>query len=158
MSQQLSTKAAATIYGRFINLLGDRQDLQSIFSLPIDKLRSVGLSYSKASYVKNISNFFISNPNLEDKIVYCPDDEVSDALMQIKGVGQWTVDMLLIFYLQREDVLPLGDLIVRKRLAQIFGVDANTKVGKTKITELMEPYRPHRSYLSRLMWISNDQS
>lgn len=151
VSQQLSTKAAATIYSRFEKLFPESTPtLNGVIEIDREKLRSAGLSYSKAEYAKNVAQYFMNNEvtNLIDK----SDQEIISDLTSIKGVGTWTVQMLLIFKLNRPDILPLEDLIVRKGIMSILDVNEYDKESKAYIIEHANRWKPHRSYISRLMW------
>ena len=153
VSQQLSTKAAATIYRRFTNLFNNNQvDLDILLSKDDDELRSAGLSYSKSSYVKNVASYFLNEKQQSINWSTLEDQNIISELTQIKGVGIWTVQMILIFKLNRPDVLPLDDLIVRKGLINVLNLNPDTPKIKTVLTDLTSHWRPHRSYVSRLMW------
>ena len=111
VSQQLSVKAAATIWQRFLVLFKDGYPHAKILlKMKDDKLRSVGLSYQKAGYLKNIARFSSEKTLDYAKLRSKPDEELIEYLVEIKGVGRWTVEMLLMFSLNREDILPLDDL------------------------------------------------
>ena len=98
----------------------------------------------------------IENPELNTGLSEMSDEELVKKLTSIKGVGEWTVQMLLIFVLDRHDVLPLDDLIVRKGIIFHYGLDETDKKVKSKCTEVAENWRPYRSFASRYMWASKD--
>ena len=153
VSQQLSTKAAATIYRRFTDLFKNNQvDLDILLSKDDDELRSAGLSYSKSSYVKNVASYFLNVKQQDINWNTIEDQNIISELTQIKGVGVWTVQMILIFKLNRPDVLPLDDLIVRKGLINILNINPDTPNIKTVLTDIASQWQPYRSYVSRLMW------
>jgi len=157
ISQQLSTKAAASIHQRFLEFVGEDHDKQTFISINNDSLRSLGLSYSKIKYIKNIAQFFLDNPTFAYDITSMADEEIIEKLVQIKGVGVWTVQMLLIFTLGSEDVLPLDDLIVRKGIIYHYGLDETAKDIKQQCMNVGENWKPYRSTGSRYMWAAKDQ-
>lgn len=157
VSQQLSTKAAASIHQRFLDAVGENHDKRLLIEMDDEKLRSLGLSYSKIKYIKNIALFFLDNPVFENEISFMTDKEIVDRLVQIKGVGEWTVQMLLIFTIGSEDVLPLDDLIVRKGIIFHYGLDETAKDIKQQCIDVAESWRPYRSTGSRYMWAAKDQ-
>ena len=110
VSQQLSVKAADTIYNRFLDLFRGRKfDGNYLLEIEHDKLRGAGLSNSKSRYVKNVADFFKRENFQESDWVNMTDDEVLAKLTQIKGVGEWTAQMILIFKMNRPDVFPVLD-------------------------------------------------
>lgn len=156
ISQQLSVKAAQTIYNRFTNRLGIETDLLLLENISLQELRGLGLSKQKSHYVKNVASFFLEEQNQNLNWATLSDEDITDRLTKIKGVGVWTVHMLLIFNLNRPDVLPLGDLIVRKGLTSVLGVNETGKELIQALTLHCEKWRPFRSYVSRLMWEAKD--
>ena len=131
VSQQLSTKAAATIYDRFIHLFEDKVPTpENLIKISVEKLRAVGLSNQKASYVKNIAEHFIQNPRDKKYWNKRSDDEIIQELTSIKGVGVWTVQMVLMFTLKREDIFPINDLIIRNSVIKYYKI---TDQGKEQL-------------------------
>ena len=106
ISQQLSTKVAKVIFQRFLDLFGKKEPTaKEILEIPVEKFRSIGFSNAKAGYVHNVCKFFVEH-NLTDARLYkMSNEEVIELLTQIKGVGRWTVEMILMFTLAREDVI-----------------------------------------------------
>ena len=105
MSQQLNTKVADIIYKRFLALYGsDEPTSKQVLSTPAEKLRSIGLSNAKVNYVHNVAAFCIEHKITDKKLLSMTNEEVIELLTQIKGVGRWTVEMLLMFTLGREDL------------------------------------------------------
>ena len=154
VSQQLSTKAAATIYGRLRALMPqcgvptpDAIQLQSD-----EALRGVGLSRQKVSYVRDLSQRVINGSLKTDAFATLADDEVIAQLTQIKGIGRWTADMILIFRLARPDVLPVGDLGIVKAVQKAYGL-RKTPDAK-RLLKIGEPWRPYRSIASWYLWRS----
>jgi DNA-3-methyladenine glycosylase II len=155
VSQQLSTKAAATIYGRFLDLFDNRYpDIETVLNFSIEELRAVGLSRQKASYIQNVATFFQRKAAVDWSKL--SDDEIIDQLTEIKGVGKWTVEMILIFTLERLDVLPLGDLAIRNRMIQLYEVTITGRALKPELTEIAESWRPYRSVACRYLWAWGD--
>jgi DNA-3-methyladenine glycosylase II len=144
VSQQLSTSAAATIYGRFINSLDDKNSVSDqILNKSTDELRSYGLSYQKASYIQNVARHFEQNRLHDTDWRGWSDEDIIQELTKIKGVGRWTVEMILMFSLFREDVLPLDDLIIRNNMiADLYAI--------------AEHWRPYRTYACRYLWAAKD--
>src|SRR4051812_10072151 len=111
MSQQLNTKVARVIYKRFLEIFnGEEPTPQQVLGISYDTLRAVGLSNAKVNYVQNVARFCIDNEVTDAKLMSLSNEEVLDLLTQIKGVGKWTVEMLLMFTLGREDVFSVDDL------------------------------------------------
>lgn len=155
VSQQLSTKAAATIYGRFLDLFHNRYpDIETVLNFSIDDLRAVGLSRQKATYIQNVAAFFQHKVAVDWSKL--SDDEIIEQLTQIKGVGQWTVEMILIFTLNRLDVLPLDDLAIRTRMVQRYEVTTTGRALKPELTEIAASWRPYRSVACRYLWAWGD--
>ncbi|MEM6317315.1 MAG: DNA-3-methyladenine glycosylase 2 family protein [Bacteroidota bacterium] len=155
--QQLSGKAASTIHRRFLNLFENGYPHpQQILDFPIEALRSVGLSRQKASYIQNVAHFFVENKLLEKDWAGETDQAIIEQLTIIKGVGQWTVEMILMFTLGRMDVLPLDDLVVKNSMIRLYGVEAKGRALKKKLLAIAEPWRPYRTIASLYLWESQD--
>jgi DNA-3-methyladenine glycosylase II len=158
VSQQLSIKAAATIWGRFLDLFKDRYpDPKILLKMKDDKLRAVGLSYQKASYLKNIAAFSLDK-TLDYKVLKSKtDDELIDYLIEIKGVGRWTVEMLLMFSLNRTDVFPLDDLGIQNGIKSLYHLEPKTKKELYSWMEgVAEKWRPYRSLACMYIWRYKD--
>lgn len=156
VSQQLSTTAAATIYKRFEQRLDGDVSPANVLSVEDTELRALGFSGQKARYVKEVANYWTTNPRIEQDIWHMKDDDIVKSLTSIKGVGEWTVQMILIFGLDRPDVLPLGDLIVRKGIIHHYGLDETDKKVLDRCKDAVALWRPYASYGSRYMWLSKD--
>ncbi|WP_317897189.1 DNA-3-methyladenine glycosylase family protein [Aurantibacillus circumpalustris] len=158
VSQQLSVKAAATIWGRFLDLFKDRYpDAKILLKINDDKLRAVGLSYQKAGYLKNIARFSLDK-TLEYKLLKSKtDDELIDYLIEIKGVGRWTVEMLLMFSLKRDDVFPVDDLGIQNGIKILYNLNSeNKKQLYSQMLEIAENWRPYRSIACMYIWRHKD--
>ncbi|HIM26563.1 MAG TPA: DNA-3-methyladenine glycosylase 2 family protein [Candidatus Marinimicrobia bacterium] len=149
--QQLSGKAAATIYKRFKNLFPENKHFTPIMvkERSHEELRSAGLSNQKASYIHNIANAFYTGAIPKD-IDTIGDNEVIECLTIIKGVGPWTAKMFLMFTLNRPDVFPVTDLGIQKGFQLFFQFDVlpSTK----KMMEIAEAWRPYRTLASWYLW------
>ena len=154
VSQQLSTKAAATIYGRLRALMPQSgvPTPDAILLQSDEALRAVGLSRQKVSYVRDLSQRVVNGSLKTDAFALLTDDEVIAQLTQIKGIGRWTADMILIFRLARPDVLPVGDLGIVKAVQKAYGL-RKTPDAK-RLLKIGEPWRPYRSIASWYLWRS----
>ena len=153
--QQLSGKAASTIHGRFLQLFPDGYPYpETLQSMSIEDLRAVGLSRQKATYIHNVAAFFDEKNIKEDYWEDKSDDEIIDFLTQIKGVGKWTVQMILMFSLQRPDVFPVDDLGIQKGIAQLYELSEEKKALKKRMVQIAESWKPYRTYASWYIWRS----
>ena len=157
VSQQLSTTAAATIYSRFSDMVMDTSNPENIINIEVEDLRAVGLSYQKTNYIKNVCDFWLSDIGDEQIFQEQSDTEIIQKLTKIKGVGEWTVHMLLIFHFQRPNILPLGDLIVRNGIVYFYNLDPASKNVLHECKEVTKHWQPYASYGSRYMWAFKDQ-
>ncbi|MFL5894494.1 MAG: DNA-3-methyladenine glycosylase family protein [Thermoleophilaceae bacterium] len=155
VGQQLSTKAARTIYERMIQLYdGETPTPQQIIATNPDDLRAAGLSRAKAAYLRDLAEHIVDGELPVDDLAELPDEEVYAVLTAVKGLGRWTVDMFLIFHLGRPDVLPVGDLGIRRGVQINYGLDELPKAAE--LERIAEPWRPHRSLASLYLWESLD--
>ena len=153
VSQQLSVKAADTIFNRFLDLFDNRYPTpQQILDKDPEILRGCGLSYQKANYIKNIATYWIENKDTMPDWLKLSDDAIISELTQIKGVGKWTVQMILMFRLNRLDVFPIDDLGIRQGMIKIYGLHETGKDLIKKLHELAEPWQPYRSIACRYVW------
>ncbi len=155
VGQQLSTKAARSIYERLTTMFGDRTPSPAeLLAADPEAVRSVGLSRPKVAYMRDLAGR-VADGELElERLAELDDDEVSAQLTAVKGLGQWTADMFLIFHLGRPDVLPVGDLGVRRAVERAYGL--TTLPTADELVALAEPWRPHRSLASLYLWRSLD--
>ncbi len=159
ISQQLSAKAAATIHARFLQLFPNHHPTpQTLLALPPERLRSVGLSTQKARYVLATARFFLEHPHLETHLPTLSDEEVLQKLTQIKGVGTWTAQMVLIFTLQRPDVFPAGDGGIRQAMQTLYRLPSEGPALQSAMECRAERWRPFRSYACRFLWHWKDQA
>ena len=154
MSQQLSTKVAAVIHGRFLNLFpGGKPTAESILGLPPETLRSIGLSNAKVSYVQNVARFHLEKGMHPKLLASMSDEDVIAYLTEIKGVGRWTVEMLLMFALKREDVFPADDLGIQQAMTRLYALDpADKKKLKQDMQRIAAKWSPYRTYASMHLW------
>lgn len=154
MSQQLSTKVADLFHRRFLNLYSGKEPTpQQISTTPFETLRGIGLSNAKANYVLNVSNFFIDEKITDVKLYRMSNEDVIKYLTQIKGVGQWTVEMILMFTLGREDVFAVDDLGIQMAVKNLYQLRINeTKKLKKKMLVISESWSPYRTYACMYLW------
>ena len=154
MSQQLSTKVADVFHRRFLDLYaGKEPTAQQISVTAFETLRGIGLSNAKANYVLNVSNFFIDEKITDDGLHKMSNEEVIKYLTQIKGVGQWTVEMILMFTLGREDVFAVDDLGIQQAICKLYKIDAaDKKAMKEKMLSVSKKWSPYRTYACRYLW------
>jgi DNA-3-methyladenine glycosylase II len=153
ISQQISTKAAMSIGRKFEEILGgNRRTAAAVLARSDEELRSAGLSSSKLSSIRGIASRVADGSLNLRKLAKMPDADVATALRAIKGLGPWSVDMVLIFGLGRLDVLPIGDLGFRYGVKEWFGLkDAPSPI---ELEELAEPWRPYRTIATWYFWRS----
>ncbi|MDQ3934320.1 MAG: DNA-3-methyladenine glycosylase [Actinomycetota bacterium] len=155
VGQQLSTKAARSIYERLTGQFGGRTPTpQELIDADPETIRSAGLSRPKVAYMRSLAEHVLDGSLELDRLDELPDEEIAAELTAVKGLGEWTAHMFLIFHLQRPDVLPVGDLGVRNAVRQIYALDELPK--PAELVELGEPWRPHRSLAALYLWRSLD--
>jgi len=155
VGQQLSTKAARSIYERLTGLFGGRTPTPAeLLAADPEEVRSVGLSRPKVAYLRSLAEHVESGELELASLSELSDDEVSAQLTAVKGLGQWTADMFLIFHLGRPDVLPVGDLGIRRAVERAY--DLPEIPDAARLTEIGEPWRPNRSLASLYLWRSLD--
>lgn len=153
VSQQLSTKVATTIFNRFRALFPDNYPHpEMLAAIETERLRSVGLSNQKASYLQNVAAFSLQYDLENHDWDAMSDEEIIVFLTQIKGVGKWTAQMILMFTIGRPDVFPVDDLGIQQAMARLFGLDEKDKKIKHKMIELSEPWQPYRTVACRYLW------
>lgn len=153
VSQQLSVKAANTIFNRFCTLFPDNYPHPGLLSaIEKDRLRSAGLSGQKASYLQNVAAFSLEYDLENHRWDAMSDEDIIDFLTRIKGVGKWTAQMILMFTIGRPDVFPVDDLGIQQAMSRLYGLDEKNKNLKEQMIELAEPWRPYRTVASRYLW------
>jgi DNA-3-methyladenine glycosylase II len=157
VGQQLSTKAARTIYERMLALFDGRVPTpRELIEADPDAIRAAGLSRPKIAYLRDLAER-VEDGDLElERLVELPDDAVREQLTAVKGLGVWTADMFLIFHLGRPDVLPVGDLGVRRAVERAYGLEGLPSA--EELDRLGERWRPYRSLASLYLWESLDNA
>jgi DNA-3-methyladenine glycosylase II len=153
-SQQLSTKVAAVIYKRFLDLFeGKEPTPHEVLEIKPEQLRKIGFSNSKASYVHNVARFAIER-GLDSRVLNKMDnDELIEYLTEIKGVGRWTAEMIMMFALGREDVFAVDDLGIQVAMKKLFNLKiTDPKKLKRKMVLLSEAWSPYRTYACMYLW------
>jgi DNA-3-methyladenine glycosylase II len=153
VSQQLSVKAAATIFSRFLALFPERDGSptpEAILQVPLETLRGVGLSRQKASYLHDLSTRVVAGTLRLDELDELSDEQVMAALTEVKGVGRWTAEMILIFQLGRPDVLPVDDVGVLRSIQSVYGL--RRRPSAKQVLRMGERWRPYRSVASWYLW------
>jgi len=154
VSQQLSTKAAATIFGRLAALFPGNviPGHQAIAAIEDQTLRSVGLSSQKVSYLRDLCARLSDGRLVLDELDVLEDEEVIARLVAVKGFGRWTAEMFLMFRLHRPDVLPVGDLGIVNAVQRLYGL--RKRPDPKRLMKLGEPWRPYRSVACWYLWQS----
>ena len=154
VSQQLSIKAADTIFNRLLDLFEDRYPHpDKLRQIKTDKLRKAGLSQQKAGYVKNVAEFALQGDGLRYGVLrHQTNDDIINSLTQIKGVGRWTVEMLLMFPLDRKDVIAVDDLGIQLAMKRLYGLDQKGRELKVRMVEIAQRWKPYRSVVCKYLW------
>jgi DNA-3-methyladenine glycosylase II len=154
LGQQLSVQVARVMKKRFIELLGKKNpSAKDILIIPVEKIKAIGISQRKAEYIHAVAEFMATHKITKQKLAQMSDDEIIDLLTQIKGVGRWTVEMILIFSLKREDVFAVDDLGIQQGMIKLFKLQELPKNELLqKMKKLSERWSPYRSYICLHMW------
>ncbi len=161
VSQQLSVKVAAIIFARFLDLFTERYpNPRELILMDDEILRNAGLSYRKASYLKNVAEFSLKNEMDFEYLQEQSDIEIIKYLTQIKGVGEWTVQMILMFPMDRPNVFPVGDLGIQNNMKAIYGLVSDKKIPNslTKkellvvLNEIAAQWHPYKTMASKYVW------
>ncbi|HMK26738.1 MAG TPA: hypothetical protein VK483_11980 [Chitinophagaceae bacterium] len=154
MSQQLSTKVAKVIRQRFLDLYGGNEPSpQQIVDTPFEKLRGIGMSNAKVSYVQNVARFEIEKGMDHKKLAKLNNEEVIEYLTQIKGVGRWTTEMLLMFALCREDIFAIDDLGLQNAIIGLYDLKhRKKKTLQASLLKISEQWAPYRTYACMYLW------
>ena len=155
--QQLSGKAAQTIYERLVSLIPKTSNLcpNEVLKLNKDEMRKAGLSFQKINYVRNLADYFENNSLQKNNVEKMTEEEISKELIQIKGIGQWTVDMFLMFTLNRADILPYKDLGIQKGIMKIFKM--KNLPSKNEMENCSRKWRPYRTIACWYLWRIADE-
>ncbi|NUQ25437.1 MAG: DNA-3-methyladenine glycosylase 2 family protein [Saprospiraceae bacterium] len=157
--QQLSGASASAIHRRFVALFPDGYPYpELLLALDESALRACGLSRQKSEYMRNVADFF----QREDKVGFdwssWEDEQIISYLTQIKGVGRWTVEMILMFTLNRPDVMPLDDYGIQQAMQGLYQFEAKGRALKQKMEEISKPWQPWRTYACWYLWRWKDGS
>ena len=145
-NQSVSTESARAVRSRLFDSLEDVTP-GAVLETPPEELASTGVGEAKAEYLHETARAFRENEYTREAFAEASNDEVRDALTEIRGVGEWTANMYLIFVLGREDVLPLGDLAVRRGIEGLYDVET-----RDEMREIADTWKPYRSYGTRYVW------
>ena len=159
MSQQLSTKVADVIWKRFLALYDKAPTPEQIVATPFATLRAIGLSNAKVGYIQNVARFAIDQGMAFTQLQKMTNEEVTQHLIQIKGVGRWTTEMILMFALGREDVFAIDDLGVQNAMIGIYKLDTtNKKKLREDLLRISKRWSPYRTYACLHLWKWKDNS
>jgi DNA-3-methyladenine glycosylase II len=154
ISQQISTKAAETISSRLLAKLGEPPiRVEALAALDDEAFRSCGVSSPKVKTLRAVAAHIAADPSFLARLPQLPDDEFRLAVTQIKGIGPWSADMLLMFGISRPDILPTGDLGIKLAIRNLYGFGDRYPTVQ-EMTELANPWRPHRSVACWYLWRS----
>lgn len=155
ISQQLSGKAATTIFDRFKKLFKSKKFPlpKDVLKIPDEKIRACGISFAKIKYIKVLCQDIIDKKLILDKLPLLSDEDVIKELVKVKGIGKWSAEMILMFSLKRMDVFSVGDLGLRTAVSKLYNVDREDLKGIEKISLKWSPYR---TIASRYLWKSLD--
>jgi DNA-3-methyladenine glycosylase II len=159
-SQQLSTKVAAVIWSRFLSIFpGNHPTPAEILQQPYESLRNIGLSNAKVTYIQNVAKFALEQGMDYTQLNKMSDEEIIAHLTQIKGVGRWTCEMLLMFTLGREDVFALDDLGIQQAMTKLYKLDASDKkLLKAKMLTISAKWSPFRTFACLHLWQWKDDT
>jgi DNA-3-methyladenine glycosylase II len=154
ISQQISTQVAKIIFTRFLDLYGGKEpSCEKVLATDPIQLKSIGLSNNKVNYVQNVAKFFLENKIIDAQLYKMPPEEVIELLTQIKGVGKWTVEMLLMFSLGHEDVFAVDDLGIQQAMIKLYKIQYETKKElHTKMLTIAENWTPYKTYACLHLW------
>ena len=153
IGQQLSAKAAATIHGRVLELFGgDTPTPAELLAVDPGALRAAGLSGRKVEYLRDLARHVEVGELELDRLDELADEEVVAEISAVRGLGRWSAEMFLIFFLERPDVLPVGDLGIRRAVQLAYGL--GELPGPAELERIAEPWRPHRTLACIYLWES----
>jgi len=157
IGQQLSNKAADTIYNRFLKLFPKGKFTpQAILDLDSQIIRSCGTSWAKIASLKDLSQKILDRTVRLDRLDKLSDEEVIDHLVQVKGIGRWTAEMKLMFTLHRPDILPTDDVGIQNAFVKHYGVNRSHKTLPRRMAKIAEKWRPYRTLACWYLWASLD--
>jgi DNA-3-methyladenine glycosylase II len=152
-SQQLSIKAAETIHGRLLDLFPRRQPTPArLAQASVARLRSAGVSRQKAGYLRSIARFALRNDLSGRRLNRMSDQDVLELLTQIKGVGRWTAEVLLMFNLRRPDIFPVDDLGIRQTMKRLYHLRTDGRALENRLFRIADVWRPYRTHACIALW------
>lgn len=153
ISQQLSSKAAATIFARFENLFPKKNITpEKLLKLSDAEIRAVGTSGSKTVFLKNLARAVVEKEIILEDLPRMTNEEIIAALTKLKGIGPWSADMFLMFSLGREDVFSYGDLGLRRAIQKLYNFKSEPT--QKQVEKLSGRWSPYRTYAARILWKS----
>ncbi|MEX1003715.1 MAG: hypothetical protein WDZ35_16465 [Crocinitomicaceae bacterium] len=153
ISQQLSTRVAEIIWRRFLDIFPEQYPEPLLLMNKEDhELRDIGLSYQKAGYMKNVADFSVEFGMNFEQLHEKSDEEFISYLTQIKGVGKWTAQMVLMFPMDRPNVFPVDDLGIQTKMKKYYNIRLEKKELKQKIIAISEKWHPYKTLASKLLW------
>jgi DNA-3-methyladenine glycosylase II len=159
MSQQLSVKVADIIWKRFLALYNKQPTPEQIVNTAFATLRGIGLSNAKVNYIQNVARFAIEQGMEWKQLQKMSNEEVTQHLIQIKGVGRWTTEMILMFALGREDVFAIDDLGIQNAMIKLYKLDTvNKKKLREDLLRISQKWSPYRTYACIHLWKWKDNS
>ena len=157
ISQQLSTKVARVIKDRFFSLFPNQYPAPELVrDMPAETLRGVGLSFQKQGYLRNVADFAREGQLDYALISQLGDEDLIAHLVQIKGVGRWTAEMMLMFTLVRPDVFPVDDLGIQNAMKKLYNLSLTGKSLQAEMVVIANAWRPYRTLAARYLWQSLD--
>ena len=157
VSQQLSTKVVRIIWNRFMDLFVDRYPTaEKLLAMEHALLRGIGLSNNKVRYVKNVAEFSLENDLSFEYLLSKNNEEIIAYLTQIKGVGKWTVQMILMFPLDRPNVFPIDDVGIQNGMKKLYNIELEKKELKLKLNEIANHWHPYKTLASKYIWKIGD--
>lgn len=155
VGQQLSVKAASTIFGRFEKLFKKDINAEDILKLKDDDIRACGISYSKIKYIKDLAQKVRDKELLLETFEEADEETIIGNLTKVKGIGIWSAEMFLMFALARPDVFSVGDLGLRNAMIKLYGLE---NPSNEKLIKISTKWSPYRTYACRILWQSLDNS
>ena len=147
--QQLSGKVAKIIYHRFLNLFPNKvPNFKKTLDLKFEELKKIGLSKQKITYIDNLAKYFYNKKNID--FVNYSDESLRKELIKIKGIGPWTIDMFLMFTMHRTDILPVGDLGIKKAFQILYKL--KELPSKELMIEMSAKWKPYRTIACCYLW------
>lgn len=152
IGQQVSVAAARSIYGRLVDQIGKQYSPEDILKQNEEDLQACGISRQKRAYIKNIARYFQDNQSTIATWHEALDNEITEALISISGVGPWTARIMLMFTYRREDIFPVKDVGIQNAIKEVYDVDLEGKELFIEMERLAEAWRPYRTYACLYLW------